>query len=402
MASTFQQTHLPVTLTTPLGANKLLVRSFEGEEHISGLFHYRLSLASEDAALSFDRILGKHVTLNIPQSSGDIHMINGVVGRFVQTGRDDQFTYYSADLRPWLWLLTMTANCRIFQNMTSPDIVKTIFSDLGFSDVQDKLTGSYQPREFCVQYRESAFSFVARLMEEEGFYYFFSHNNSAHLLTLADDSNSWLTPVSLSQARYASDPGDWVSDDVITSCSLEQKLTPGQYALDDFNFETPDTDLLATADGQDAARAVYDYPGFYSKQSDGESIASRRLSALEIPGKLLSGDSRCRAFYAGMKFTLAHHYREDLNADYVIESLNVRGTQTEYSNSFEAFPASVAFRPPVRTPRPHISGSQTAIVTGKSGEEIWTEQYGRIKVKFHWDQQGACDETSKEIRIAHW
>jgi type VI secretion system secreted protein VgrG len=401
MASIYQQAHLPVTITTPLGPDKLLVRSFEGEEHVSGLFHYRLELVSEDPAVAFDGILGKRVTLNIPQSSGDVHSINGVVGRFVQTGRDDRFTYYSADLRPWLWLLTMSADCRIFQNMTAPDIVKKVFSGLGFSDFQDKLTGSYQPREFCVQYRESAFAFVSRLMEEEGFYYFFSHSGSSHILALADDASSWLAPAGLSQARYASDPGDWVSDDVVTDCGLEQSLTPGQYAHDDFNFETPDTDLLATASGQDASRAIYDYPGFYAKQSDGESISGRRLSALEIPGKLLSGSSRCRAFYAGLKFTLANHYRADLNAAYVIESLHVRGTLTEYSNSFTAFPASAAFRPPLQTPRPFISGSQTAIVTGKSGEEIWTEQYGRIKVKFHWDQQGASDETSScWIRVA--
>ncbi len=402
MASLFQQAHLPVTITTPLGPDKLLVRSFEGEEHISGLFHYRLLLVSEDPALSFDGILGKPVTVNIPQSSGDVHSVNGIVGRFVQTGRDHRFTFYSAEVRPWLWLLTMSANCQIFQNMTTPDIVKKVFTDLGFSDVQDKLTGTYQPREFCVQYRESAFTFVSRLMEEEGIYYFFTHSSSSHVLTLADDASSWLAPAGLAQARYASDPGQWISDDVVTDCSLEQNLTAGQFAQDDFNFETPDTDLLATASGPDTSRAIYDYPGLYTSQSTGETISGHRLSALELPGKLLSGNSRCRAFYAGLKFTLASHYRSDLNTDYVVESLQVQGTLTEYSNSFKAFPASATYRPLPLTPRPFISGSQTAIVTGKSGEEIWTEQYGRIKVKFHWDQHAAADETSScWIRVAH-
>jgi type VI secretion system secreted protein VgrG len=182
---------------------------------------------------------------------------------------------------------------------------------------------------------------------------------------------------------------------------LEQNLTPGQYSQDDFNFETPDTDLLATASGPDTSRAIYDYPGFYTKQSAGETISGRRLSALEVPGKMLSGDGRCRAFYAGLKFMLANHYRADLNTSYVVESLHLQGTLTEYSNSFTAFPAGITFRPFAGTPRPSVPGSQTAIVTGKSGEEIWTEQYGRIKVKFHWDQQGASDETSScWIRVA--
>jgi type VI secretion system secreted protein VgrG len=394
MASSFTQPTRPVQITTPLGTDKLLVRSFEGEEQVSGLFLYRVELYSQDAALAFDSIVGKAVTLQISQSSGDIHYVNGIVGKFVQTGRDSSFVYYSAELRPWLWMLTMSANCAIYQNITAPDIIKKVFSDLGFSDFTDKLTGSYQAREFCVQYRETAFDFVSRLMEQEGIFYFFTHDSSSHKMVLADDSSAWTTPTGLTAARYTVDPDAWAADDVVSDCSLEQNVTSGQFKSDDYNFETPDTDLLASADGADTSRSVYDFPGLWTKQSDGESIASLRLSALELHSKALRGKSNCRAFYAGCKFTLSGHYRSDLNASYVIRVLRIQGSQEGYSNSFEAFTADFAFRPPLLTPAPVIPGTQLALVVGKSGEEIWTDQYGRIKVQFFWDQIGKKDENS--------
>ena len=401
MVTTFSQTSLPAQITTPLGQDKLLVQSYEGEEELSGFFHYRLKLLSEDSSLSFDDIVGKKVTLQIPLSSGGSRYVNGIVGRFAQAGRDRRFAYYVADVYPWLWLLTMSANCQIFQNMSTPDIVKKVFSDLGFSDFQDKLTATYQPREFCVQYRETAFAFVSRLMEEEGIFYFFSHDSSSHTMIMADDSTSWAACAGLTTARYAGDPGDWVADDVITECSSAQTVTPAQYKLDDYNFLTPDTDLLATVSGSDASLSIYDFPGLHSKQSQGETIAGIRLSALELPAKLLSGASRVRGLAAGVKFTMSSHYRADLNGDYVVSSLQVTGTQTEYANSFEAFPASATYRPATRTPRPSIPGSQPALVVGKSGEEIWTDQYGRIKIKFYWDQSNAQDETAScWIRVA--
>ncbi len=394
MGSSFQQTSRPVKITTPLGTDKLIVRGYEGEEHISGLFHYRVEMFSEDAALSFDSIVGKAVTLEIPQSSGDTHYVSGVVGRFTQSGRDGRLVYYTAEIHPWLWMLTMSAGCAVYQNMTTPDIVKKVFGDLGFADFTDKLTGTYQPREYCVQYRETAFSFVSRLMEQEGIFYFFTHDSSGHKLVLADDASAWTAATGLSAARYTVDPKAWTSDDVVADCSIEQNVTSGKFQTDDYNFETPDTDLLASADGQDTSRCVYDFPGLYTKQSDGETIASVRLSALEAPQKILRGSSQCRAFYAGVKFTLSGHFRDDVNAEYVISTLRVSGSQEHYSNTFEAFPSSITFRPPLVTPPPVIPGTQAAIVTGKSGEEIWTDQYGRIKVQFYWDQLGKRDENS--------
>jgi len=389
-----------VQITTPLGANKVLVRSFEGEEQISGLFHYTVVLDSEDASLTFADIVGKAVTLSIPMSSGDQTYVNGIVGRFSQVGHDKRMVTYVAELYPWLWLLTKNADCRIFQNKSALDIIKQIFQDLGFADFSDKTSGSYDTREYCVQYRETCFAFISRLMEEEGIFYYFTHDNSKHTLILADDKDNWGACPGLTSARF-SGLSVVPSDDEVLSCSLEQSVVVGQFKADDYNFTTPSTNLLATSSGSDASRSIYDYPGLYTEQSKGETVTGVRLAALEAEGQLIRGESLCRSFHAGAKFTLSSHYRDDANADYVLLRISVRGTQDDYSNSFEAFPATVTYRPPMITPKPVIGGSQTAIVVGKSGEEIWTDQYGRVVVQFYWDQQGQNNENSScWIRVA--
>lgn len=401
MPTSLEQATLPVQITTPLGADKLLVRTYSGRESISELFHYRLTLVSEDAHLSFEKIVGQAVTLQIAQSSGDIRYVNGIVGKFVQSGRDPRFVHYSADIYPWLWLLTMNVDCKIFQNMTTPDIVKQVFSDLGFSDFKDSLAGAYLPREFCVQYRESAFAFISRLLEEEGIFYFFQHTSSSHTLILADDRSAWLTCPGLTSARYSDRTDSYNEDDLVTECSCQQTVTPGQYKTDDFNFLTPDTDLLATASGKDPSRSVYQYPGLYKRQSEGERIANVRLAALELPVKAMHGVSTCRSFSAGAHFTLSGHYAAHYNVEHVVSKLQVDGDQENYRNTFEAFPVTSIFRPPLITPRPVISGCQTALVVGKSGEEIWTDEHGCIIVKFPWDQSAAKDETSScWVRVA--
>ncbi len=381
-------------MTTPFGPDKLLVHSFEGTERVSGLFHYRIQMFSEDTALAFETIVGKSMTLEIAQSSGDSRCVNGIVSTFAQTGSDARVAFYTADVYPWFWLLTMNTGCAIHQNMSTPDIVKKVFQDLGFSDFTDKLTGSYQPREYCVQYRESAFDFVSRLLTQEGIFYFFTHDSSSHKMVLADDASAWASATGLTKARFTVDKTAWTADDVVTQLTLEQSVTVGQFKCDDYNFETPETDLLASSSGADTSRSVYEFPGLYLTQSAGEAIASLRLAALEVNKNRVQGRSLCRAFYAGAKFTLSGHFRPDANTDYVIDSLTIQGGPDHYSNHFEAFPSSIVFRPPQPGKSPTIPGTQVAVVVGKSGEEIWTDQYGRVKVQFFWDQMGKLDEKS--------
>jgi type VI secretion system secreted protein VgrG len=395
MSATYTQDTLRLQVTTPLGADKLLVRGFNGEEEISGLFRYELEMVSEDDALDFDSIVGKGATVKLRLNDGGEHFFHGVVARFVQEDANERFATYYAELRPWLWVLTKAADCRVFQNKSVPDIVTGLFDELGFTDYRNDTTGTYEPREYCVQYNESAFAFVSRLLEDEGIFYFFEHADGKHTLVLADDSSAHKPCPGLPEgARYRASSIDHTDDHAVTRLRIEQQVVTGKFAHDDFNFETPSTDLIVTAEGDAGKMRVYEYPGGFLKKDAGEARANRRLEAHEHPRKLLRGEGHVRAFAAGYKFDLKQHYREDANASYVLRAVSHAATQEAYTNSFEAFPADSPFRPPRTTPRPVIAGVQTAVVTGKSGEEIWTDKYGRVKVQFHWDQKGAKDENS--------
>jgi type VI secretion system secreted protein VgrG len=392
----------PLLITTPLGKDKLQVNTFQAEERISSLFHYSLEMVSKDNSLDFTKIVGKAITVSITLDDGTKEYFNGIVGRFIQAGKNQRFTTYRADVHPWLWLLTMNSDCRIFQNKTTPDIIKAVFSDLGFTDFTDSLKATYAPREYCVQYMESNFHFVSRLMEEEGIFYFFEHTSSSHKMILADDASVFKDIQYEPKIKMRPTDFTWEDDTVIYNCSFEQQVTVGEYQADDYNFETPETDLLSKSTSKDKSRSVYEYPGRYLKKGDGDAITKRSLLAFEVPGKVLRGASSCRTFRAGTKFTLSGHTRVDVNGAYYIKSVSFRTDQSvHYANSFECAPVSVPFRPPRSAPKARIHGSQTATVVGASGEEIFTDKYGRIKVKFHWDQSPAKDETAScWIRVA--
>ncbi|HBB94878.1 MAG TPA: type VI secretion system tip protein VgrG [Blastocatellia bacterium] len=398
MSAVYIQDNLKLQIATPLGPNKLLLRSLRGEEHISGLFQFNLEMVSEDNALDFQGIVGKAVTVTLSLGDNTKHYFNGIVGRFVQEETNVRLTRYHAEIHPWLWLLTKTSDCRIFQNKSVPDIIKSIFGDLGFTDFRDDLKNSYTPREYCVQYNETAFNFVSRLMEDEGIFYFFEHSEDKHVLVLGDDADVHKPCPGLEQKSIAFKQSlvDYSQDLVITRCLIEEQLVSDKCALDDFNFETPSTDLIVEESdpARDGKLRVYEYPGGFLKKDLGESRAKIRLDALEQPRKLIRGEGFVRAFVAGHKFKLKDHYRPDVNQEYALRSVTHAITQESYVNSFEAFPVAVPFRPPRVSSRPRISGTQTAKVVGKSGEEIWTDKYGRVKVQFHWDQKGKNDETS--------
>ena len=390
----YVQDNLKLKISTPLGPNKLLLHSFRGDERISSLFQFTLEMVSEDNAIDFQAIVGKAVTVTLSLSSGE-HNINGIVGRFVQEETNLRLTRYYAEIYPWLWLLTKTSDCRIFQNKSVPDIIEAVFSDFGFSDFRNDLKATYDAREYCVQYNETAFNFVSRLMEEEGIFYFFEHSADKHTLVLGDDADAHQTCPGLTEAvRFKQSLMDHTQDQAITRCLVEEQVVSGAYAHDDFNFETPATDLKVESQSDSPTYRVYEYPGNFLKTDAGEKRANLRLDAIEQRQKTIRGDGFVRAFVAGHKFELKDHYRADVNKTYVLESVSHAATQENYTNSFTAFAVDIPFRPQRSTPKPTISGTQTAIVVGKSGEEIWTDKYGRVKVQFHWDQLGKSDENS--------
>jgi type VI secretion system secreted protein VgrG len=398
MSSSFTQEEQALTVSTPLGQDTLLATRLQGEEYLSGLFHFTLEMKSEDNQLDFDSIVGTSVTVTIALANGSQRYLNGIVGRFAQAGSDARFTTYYAELHPWLWLLTMTQDCRIFQNQSVPEIIQTVFSDLGYTDYTLSLTSTYTSRDYCVQYQESAFAFVSRLMEEEGIFYYFTHSDGNHTLVVADDTSVHTACPGLSELEWARHQH---SENIVRHCTLGQHVVPNAFATDDFNFETPSTDLLVTTTGSSGTLKIYDYPGKFTKKDRGEQQASLRLDAYELPAKLLQGESYCPTLTTGYTFALTAHERADVNGTYVLRQVSHTATQQEYTNTFEAFPATTAFRPQRNTPKPTIVGLQTAMVVGKSGEEIWTDKYGRVKVQFHWDQRGARDENSScWIRVA--
>lgn len=394
MSSTYTQESLRLKVTTPLGKDKLLLKAISGEEQISGLFRFNLEMVSEDPKLDFSSIVGKSVTVTFLLNDGTKHFINGVVGRFLQEDNNVRLTTYYADIHPWLWLLTKTRDCCIFQNKTVPQIIKSVFDDFGFKDYTDDLKGTYPSLDYCVQYDESAFNFVSRLMENAGIFYFFKHEEDKHTLVLGDDADAHKACPGLKEARYQQSSVQHTDDHVITRCFIEEQVVTGKFAHDDFNFETPSTDLIVEATGDESELRIYEYPGGFLKKDEGEKIANLRLEACEQPEKTLRGEGHVRAFTSGYKFDLKNHYRADANQTYVLRWLSLAATQERYTNSFEAFSVDIPFRPQRVMPKPVIVGTQTAIVVGKSGEEIWTDKYGRIKVQFHWDQKGKNDENS--------
>jgi type VI secretion system secreted protein VgrG len=401
----FTQTAQYLSISTPLGDDKLLLRSVRGEERISGLFHFQLEMQSEDKALDFSKIVGKSATVTVLLADGTSRYINGIVGRFVQAGSDARLTTYFAELHPWLWLTTMSADCRIYQNQSVVDIVTALFTELGFTDYEDSTTATYTALEYCVQYNESAFSFVSRLLEGAGIFYFFKHEDGKHTLVLADATTAFVDCPGAATVDYTSF-GNWQQQNVVNACTIEELVIPGQYDVDDFGFETPSTDLIgssaSTVATNGSKRRIYEYPGGFTKKDAAEGMAKLRMEEHELPQKVLRGSSFCRAFTAGGKTTLAKHDRDDANIAYVLTRISHAATMDGYSNAFEALPATVPYRPRRTTRKPIIAGTQTALVVGKSGEEIWTDAYGRVKVQFHWDQKGKSDENSScWIRVAH-
>jgi type VI secretion system secreted protein VgrG len=385
-------------VTTPLGKDKLVASGFSGTEYVSAPFHFTLTASATEDGLAPATVSGKSVTVTLVDGDGKKRLINGLATRVAVTGKS-----WSLDLRPWLWVLNLGSDNRIFQQKTVPEIIKAVFDGAGFTDYKDSLTGSYTARDYCVQYAESNYAFVHRLMEDEGIWYCFEHADGKHTLVLGDDASGHVACPNAATAKFLELPPEknWLENNRVEALTLELAVATSKYQADDFNFETPSTELKAQASGTGSDQQIYEYPGGYDKKDAGDGRAAKRLAAFEAETKSVTAHSDIRHFTAGTKFTLTNHPDDALNADWVLATVSHQARPGEYANSFTAFPADVVYRPIPRTPRPRISGSQTAIVTGKSGEEIWTDKYGRIKVQFHWDQLGKKDEnTTCWIRVA--
>ncbi|HEY6945456.1 MAG TPA: type VI secretion system tip protein TssI/VgrG [Candidatus Acidoferrum sp.] len=399
-------------LETPLGDDVLLLQTLSGHEGISQPFHLTLDLLSENHSIVHKDIVGKQVTISVHHAGDDQRHWNGFVSRFACTGGDNRFSYYHAEIVPWLWFLTRTADCQIFQQKTIPEIIKKVFQDHGFQDFQDRTQATYPQREYVVQYRETAFNFVSRLMEEAGIFYFFEHDQSTHKLVFADKPQVHKNCPVQYKTRFNYTPGGtFLKEDLVESWGAEQELRPGKYALTDYNFQTPNTSLMANVQtvaeiGGNTKYEIYDYPGIHTKKSEGDDVTKIRMEEEEAVHHLVTGSSNCRSFASGYKFHLDEHPRKDQNGDYLLTEVTHSASVGEsysgsgngggetYTNHFTCIPAAVPFRPQRLTPKPVVQGLQTAVVVGPAGEEIYPDKYGRVKVQFFWDRLGKKNENS--------
>jgi type VI secretion system secreted protein VgrG len=418
MGSSFTQANRPLQITTTLGADVLLLADISGREAMSDLFEFRVRMYSENSAIAPKDILTTSATASIQLRGTAPRYFNGIFRDFAQAGFDRKSGLYTYEgtLVPSFWLLTLYTDCRIFQNKSVPDIVSAVFSSRSISNYKNSLSGTYSPRDYCVQYRETDLNFVARLLEQEGISWYFTHENGKHTLVLTDQTKSAPESPQTPVSWLGSPPeGGIAGQTSIWSFDYRNSVLTAKSTLTDYNFETPSTNLLATTNTivkrQNTSQEIYDYPGSYSAAGDGTNYVKVRMEELETGAETVEGSSDCETFAPGFQFTLADHFSESRNISYLLTSVVHSATQSayvagasdsfQYKNEFEAIPVTVAFRPPRLSRQPVISGLQPAVVVGPSGEEIYVDKYGRVKLQFFWDRLGKKDENSScWVRVA--
>jgi type VI secretion system secreted protein VgrG len=405
----FNQASRLAKITSPLGPDVLLLNEMGGGEELGRLFNYELQLTSLDANIDLNQLLGKPMSVGLQLADGGERHFHGIVARCSQNIDQGQFASYQVTLRPWFWLLTRTSDCRIFQNLSIPQIIKQVFRDLGFSDFEDALSRPYREWEYCVQYRETSFDFVSRLMEQEGIYYFFRHEQDRHVLVLADAYGAHTTVPGYASIPYYPKDEQQRERDHMYNWHLAQEVQPGSLELNDYDFQRPSASIEVRSAMPRPHTAgdypLYDYPGTYVQSQDGEHYARTRIEALQTLHEQIEFSGNARGLGSGHLFSLTGFSRQDQNREYLIVGVRYHITQeslesgggsgeAQFSSSLTCIDAQQSFRPLASTYRPIVKGPQTALVVGPKGEEIWTDQYGRVKVHFYWDRHDQSNENS--------
>lgn len=405
----FKQLTRMAQINSPLGPDTLILGEMGGGEELGRLFDYELQLTSSDAAIDLNQLLGKPMSLSLQLDGQGQRHFHGIVARCSQNIDRGQYASYQVTLRPWLWLLTRTSDCRIFQNLSIPQIIKQVFRDLGFSDFEDRLSRPYREWEYCVQYRETSFDFVSRLMEQEGIYYYFRHEKDRHVLVLADAYGAHQACPGYESVPYFPPDGQHRERDHLNDWHLAQEVQPGSLELNDYDFQRPSAriDVRSAMPRPHAAGdyPLYDYPGTYVQSQDGEHYARTRIEALQSLHERVQLKGNARGLAAGHLFSMTGFSRQDQNREYLIVHTRTFVSQerletgagsgaAQFESSLGCIDAQQSFRPLANTPRPVVKGPQTAIVVGPAGEEIWTDQFGRVKVHFYWDRHDQSNENS--------
>jgi type VI secretion system secreted protein VgrG len=398
-------------LDSPLG-DDLRFSHLMATEAISEPYTLSITALSRRADIDYRKLLGERVSVrvNVDTLAGaEPRLFDGLVEQVALVGRQDGWYAYHLQARPWFWFLTQTQDCKVFQNKTVLEIIDAVLADHGFAVLKKRTTQSYTAWPYCVQYRESDFNFLSRLMEQEGISYFFEHTAEGHAMVLVDGADGCSTaagcdalPLRVTEAGAASQkPG-------IFDFSTRQRVQPGKAVLADYDFTRSRVDIAQSASqpGEHTMGEfeVFDYPGFFDREDDGKHFVQAQMEEYACAALQSSGTTNVRTLACGTRFGLTGSLRPAENTDYLVTGTRIECSQTAFEAGgssgagwqcrLTAAEAKIPFRTPRRTPKPVVQGPQTAVVVGPSGEEIHTDKYGRVKVQFHWDRYGPKNEKS--------
>ncbi len=408
-----------IELITPLG-DELLFHGMHAQEELSRVGEYHLDLLSNNKNVDRDSILGAKVSIKVMLENDEVRYFNGFVSRFSKAAALGRYSRYYAVVKPWLWFLTRTSDCRIFQDKNVRQIVEEVFADHAeVADFVFELAEDYRTYQYCVQYRETDFNFVSRLLEHEGIYYYFRHTDGHHTMVLTDCVDKHDPYPGYETLKFIP-PQVFVKPGVehIDSWEITRQVQPGVYVHDDYDFERPSVDLTTTKTlprkYTPSNYEVYDYPGFYMQKPHGEHYAHVRIDEYGAQFEVAQATTNYRGVSVGSMFTLEAQDQEyeHFNGKYLVigATQSLEGTQYEsidtgggaFRCSFMALSCDQQFRPRRVTPKPFVQGPQTAVVVGPAGDQIYTDKYGRVKVQFHWDRRGKKDENSScWVRVSH-
>ncbi len=419
---------------TSLFGDEAILTALSGREELSSPFEFMLTIASTNEKLKPEQIIGQPLAVRINRDDADPRYIHGYVNSFLagNTVMPDTgvkaFRMYRVRIVPWLWFMSRASRCFVYLPEKAEKSIQDVLNEIikrvkSYGHVDPVLESgnakvlAKRKVEHCVQYRETDLNFFSRTLERYGIYYYFKFINNKHTLVLSDQLNYPNAPEA--EVRYPHSHDVRGIEDMITHWEHAYEFVTGKWEQTDYDFTHPSTDLKVNAQKHssitlknNAAYEYFEYPGEFVKKDDGEAEVAIRLEAEESRFNTVTGSSTCKSFSPGYCFKLTEHLncKDETGKEYLITSVahsasqpgpfNTDASGAVYANSFTCIPKNSQYRPARSTPQPLLSGVQTAVVVGPPGEEIYTDEHGRVKVQFHWDREGKKDEhTSCWLRV---
>jgi type VI secretion system secreted protein VgrG len=411
-----KQQKFPYEVLIPhLGKDKFALMSLDGSEFVSNTYNYRVVMATYDKSIDDEDLLRKPIVIKLRRDGIPDRIIHGLMQRTKLLGVEQELKpvyFWEATVVPSLWFLNLETECRHYLKKTAVDIVKEVLTEHSVVNFEFKVQGKLPVREFTVQYRETSFNFISRLLEEEGIFYWFEHTEQKHQLVFADTNSATQNSPHLHKFPYGKGTISGVDGGVIDNLEQSVSIHTGKMTFQDFNFEKSSVSLLASTSGKRMAE-VYDYPGFYTTKEDGDRYARLRLEEQEANLRIIQLDTISTTLLPGFRFEVTDHFDAQVNTSYIALNSSIECRQSVMDDgsgdststarvSLSAIPMKVPYRPARIHPKPMIHGVQTAIVCGPAGNEIHCDKYGRVKVQFHWDRKNKRDDNSSHwIRISN-